>query len=184
LANGGLLDDQHLGLLAGRETSNHREQKRETERFWQLSHASLHGIAFGDDRFQIARTSHLFIHRGRDFLHVFSCVLLRLKVRKAEEAESALPPLLHPRSIDGDSEQPGFGLKLCSARRTGSLDPTKRLQEGVLGEVLTLLPMTGQTVNHMENQFPVIFDQGLNSLGSCFHRNLAHTLDSYSLLCR
>jgi hypothetical protein len=62
-------------------------------------------------------------------------------------------------------------VKVHATRSAGSIKRSQGLQEGVLGEILALLPVPDQAIDGMEDQVAVQSDQGSDHLGSrqCFH---------------
>src|SRR5579859_144115 len=119
----------------------------------------------------VARLLHLLVHRGRYLRLVWRFVLLRLQIRKRQEAKGALSSLLHAHRIHRNLQQPGLRLKLGPRRRTRGINPPKCKQECLLAEILTLLPVMGETIDHMEDQLSIIGDKPFNGLSRrvCFH---------------
>src|SRR6266567_6858319 len=76
----------------------------------------------------------------------------------------------HPCRIHRHLQQPGFGLKLWPARCAGCINVAESQQKGFLSQILALLPVIGQAINDMENEFPILLDQLFNCLDSiCLH---------------
>ena len=93
------------------------------------------------------------------------------QMRERDEAHEAAPPLLHAHRIDGNTQQPGFGVKVHATSSAGSIKRSQGLLKGILGEILALLPVPGQAIDGMEDQFAVCMDQDFDHLDSrqCFH---------------
>src|SRR5579859_3111756 len=70
----------------------------------------------------VARLLHLLVHRGRYLRLVWRFVLLRLQIRKRQEAKGALSSLLHAHRIHRNAKEPCLRLKLWPRCRACGVD--------------------------------------------------------------
>src|SRR5215470_14499047 len=71
---------------------------------------------------------------------------------------------MHTGGIDRNTHQPGFGVELIPSCALGNINGTQRIQEGILREILAFLPRARQTIDEVEDQFPIILYQLFDGL--------------------
>ena len=64
-----------------------------------------------------------------------------------------------------DLQKPGFGLEVRAARLPRRLNGFESCQEGVLGEILALVPIAREPVDHLEHQSAILVNERLDRLG-------------------
>src|SRR5579859_1227934 len=96
-----------------------------------------------------------------------------LNAGKWNEAKDSAASALHAHSVQGDTQQPGFGLKVGTTSRASSINAFQCKMKGFLRQILAFFPIIGQAIDGMKDQFVVFMNERLYRLcrGSGIHNN-------------